>query len=226
MTTEKHFTLIELLVVIAIIAILASMLLPALTRAKSAALAIKCTSNLKQCGLAATMYANDSGDRLPAARYANGAVMWLEQLMPYTGLPEPSQSSFTAEDKRRVLASCWSCPLWEKDPGWWSKLGYAYNIYLPPATFSDWFGDGGPYHYPALGSFYSASETPVFADEREEADTDLFGYPNYDGIDWNFDDRHNRKGNLLYADGHVMARKSWEVKLDHLPFFDRGGYGN
>ena len=116
MRAGRHFTLIELLVVIAIIAILAAMLLPALSGAKKMAKQMACASNMRQVGQHLAGYAGDYGDMLMSPQntlVVNGVsstCTWGEVLTPYLALPVASDgnggSVFTGKPSKLNIFNC------------------------------------------------------------------------------------------------------------------------
>ena len=92
------FTLIELLVVIAIIAILATMVLPAIARAKQRAQTTYCANNLRQMGMAINMYADDNRQAYPQLFQGDFSIVFWDQLLsPYLGFGT-AQSNLTNYD--------------------------------------------------------------------------------------------------------------------------------
>ncbi len=150
-TSGVGFTLIELLVVIAIIAILAAMLLPALSKAKDRAKATLCKSNLKQIGLAGIMYADDQGDHLPYAWWNDpnpNTNNFYFLIKPY--ISKANFSSGVTTDNSDFAQGVFACPTrllepvngataggspppWGANP--W-RISYAMNVWTTPTTQS------------------------------------------------------------------------------------------
>jgi prepilin-type N-terminal cleavage/methylation domain-containing protein/prepilin-type processing-associated H-X9-DG protein len=110
MKNRKGFTLIELLVVIAIIAILAAILFPVFVKARQAALASGCASNLKQIGVAVNMYVDDYESTYPTNRSAAGTIVGVVLLETGNNYVEALDKYIQKATKNADTASVWKCP--------------------------------------------------------------------------------------------------------------------
>jgi len=224
MRSKIGFTLIELLVVIAIIAILAAMLLPALSRAKAKALNIQCVSNVKQVMLGILLFADDHDDRLPYNIDQNGTPngltlglnarsSWVDNyptrpelgfhVAPYLANARTLVNQGTSESKVMV------CPGFVRNPQYAARAPQAADVnqerrmyrlraYVEGSTL--W-----AYSSPKIGSIKSASVNGAIAD----LDRDFYGgaASTLAGA-WTQlpdDPVHGKTRNYGFFDGHVKT---------------------
>ena len=226
--TRDGFTLIELLVVIAIIAILASLLLPALSRAQERAYRLQCLNNLRQFGLAAILYGHDNRDLVPQ-HTIGGWWLW--------DLPQQTRDALTNNAVRRETFYCPSVRASVKafDPAveWWALdiIGYGWlGVRLDtrgqpePTQNSPTYMLPGKQFIQRLTGLTNAAQAELIVDPLlSVANTRDFANPN-SGL--TKDGRHHNPhmlgrdpagGNAFYVDGHSSWNKFALMKMRYDP---------
>jgi len=190
--SERGFTLVELLVVIGIIALLISVLMPALTKARRAAQTAACLSNLRQIGIAYQMYANGNKGYLPYAIFPSWTrpawhpaplpeVHWYEALSPYMGQKiEYDAAGNRTTNYAKVIRAC---PAWDLD-----ALGLSYD------PTNDYLTGYGQNLTPFLGSGRPAEGS-------EKPDQNNWSDPSYNHVGL------SKNGSYNYAVGTTKMTK-------------------
>ena len=207
MKKQHKFTLIELLVVIAIIAILASMLLPALSKAKAKAKDIQCKSNIKQCAFVATMYANDNDAYLPPPIFRlTDYYFWTEKFV----------------DDKSLSLEMLRCPGWPVNPPSTHEYYYTYGLRLNSYTkigVNKQYTSAG--HLIQITKRMSPSKYIIIGDSRTSNMEQFYWFFNNEAIARDSDAgsktqrihfRHQgKRANLAASDGSVKAYQPQEL---------------
>jgi prepilin-type N-terminal cleavage/methylation domain-containing protein/prepilin-type processing-associated H-X9-DG protein len=183
---NRAFTLVELLVVIGIIALLISILLPALNKARAQAQRTACLSNLRQLGVGMRMYANDHADRLPNANPANTVNDWTATNRVLVALYERYVKG----------AKAFHCPSDEDAV----PTTIATADYVQPNSARVSYDYFSPYWRPEYGPKITKIPEAPLAWDLSGANTTVKNK------------NHDQGGNVVFADGHAawLQASAWD----------------
>jgi prepilin-type processing-associated H-X9-DG protein/prepilin-type N-terminal cleavage/methylation domain-containing protein len=202
---RRAFSLVELLVVLGIVALLISLLAPALSGVRKSAQSTTCLSQLRQLGMAVTLYAHDHHGLLPRSSHsalAHSVMPWGYALMPYLGKGHYDGAGQAWDDLFNGLYRCPADPRTD-------RYSYGKNVWfeLTAGETGEFVGQASGPIFPKISSCKCGCAPVLFGEINSNAMTDhaMAHFWHFGGEPEIDRGRHGRTSNYVFLDGHAES---------------------